>query len=500
MARKFLTAIDLSKNELQNPRAHNLASAPGSPVSGQFYYNTTDNKFYYYNGTVWVDISAPDLDDDLEAIAALAGTSGLLRKTAANTWSLDTATYLTANQTITFSGDATGSGTTAVTLTIPAGTVTLAKMANVATGTVFYRKTAGTGAPEVQTLATLKTDLGLTGTNSGDQTITLTGDVTGSGTGSFAATIANNAVTNAKLADMATATLKGRNTAGTGDPEDLSTSTVRTMLSINNVDNTSDANKPISTATQAALDDKVDIADVGVANGVASLDSGGKVPAGQLPSYVDDVEEYADLAGFPVTGESGKIYVALDTGYVYRWTGSAYLRINDAVSSADEATALATPRSITITGDLSWTVNFDGSANVSAAGTLANSGVSAGTYNNVATQVRPFTVDAKGRITGIGTAVTITPAWSSITSKPTTVSGFGITDAARKYTQAIVGTTTSEVITHNLGTRDCVVQVIRASSPWDVVECDIEMTSTNTITLRFASAPAAGEYRVVVTG
>jgi hypothetical protein len=48
--------------------------------------------------------------------------------------------------------------------------VTLAKQADVATSTVFYRKTAGTGAPEVQTLATLKTDLGLTGTNSGDQT------------------------------------------------------------------------------------------------------------------------------------------------------------------------------------------------------------------------------------------------------------------------------------------------------------------------------------------
>lgn len=54
--------------------------------------------------------------------------------------------------------------------TIADGSVTLAKLADVATGTVFYRKTAGTGVPEVQTLATLKTDLGLTGTNSGDQT------------------------------------------------------------------------------------------------------------------------------------------------------------------------------------------------------------------------------------------------------------------------------------------------------------------------------------------
>lgn len=66
-------------------------------------------------------------------------------------------------------GDITVSGSGA-TWTIDNGAVSLAKQADVATSTVFYRKTAGAGAPEVQTLATLKTDLGLTGTNSGDQT------------------------------------------------------------------------------------------------------------------------------------------------------------------------------------------------------------------------------------------------------------------------------------------------------------------------------------------
>lgn len=70
------------------------------------------------------------------------------------------------------------------------------------------------------------------GTNTGDQTVTLTGDVTGTGTGSFAAAIAGNAVTNAKLADMATATFKGRTTAGSGDPEDLSAAQARTLLNV----------------------------------------------------------------------------------------------------------------------------------------------------------------------------------------------------------------------------------------------------------------------------
>lgn len=62
---------------------------------------------------------------------------------------------------------------------------------------------------------------GISGTNTGDQTITLTGDVTGSGTGSFAATIANDAVTYAKMQDIsATSRVLGRNTAGSGDPEE----------------------------------------------------------------------------------------------------------------------------------------------------------------------------------------------------------------------------------------------------------------------------------------
>lgn len=66
-------------------------------------------------------------------------------------------------------GDITVSGSGA-TWTVDAGSITLAKQADMATASLVYRKTAGAGAPEVNTLATLKTDLGLTGTNSGDQT------------------------------------------------------------------------------------------------------------------------------------------------------------------------------------------------------------------------------------------------------------------------------------------------------------------------------------------
>ena len=63
-------------------------------------------------------------------------------------------------------------------------------------------------------------------------------------------------------------------------------------------------------------------------NGLAELDASGKVPSTQLPSYVDDVLEYAKLADFPATGEDGKIYVAKDTNLTYRWSGSGYTEIS----------------------------------------------------------------------------------------------------------------------------------------------------------------------------
>lgn len=66
----------------------------------------------------------------------------------------------------------------------------------------------------------------------------------------------------------------------------------------------------------------------GAANGVAELGADGRVPSGQLPSYVDDVLEYANLAAFPATGETGKIYINLDQNKTWRWSGSGYAEIS----------------------------------------------------------------------------------------------------------------------------------------------------------------------------
>lgn len=86
------------------------------------------------------------------------------------------------------------------------------------------------------------------------------------------------------------------------------------------------------------------VSEKGSAGGYAELDLGGKVPASQLPSYVDDVVEAANFAALPVTGETGKIYVTLDDNKTYRWSGSAYVEISASL-------ALGTTSSTAFRGD-----------------------------------------------------------------------------------------------------------------------------------------------------
>lgn len=149
----------------------------------------------------------------------------------------------------------------------------------------------------------------------------------------------------------------------------------QTSRSINGVtfDGTSDITINAEDSTQ-----RIASSEKGVANGVATLDSNGLVPSNQLPSFVDDVLEYPNLASFPGVGLQGKIYVALDTEGIYRWSGSVYIEISPTAGTVDAAIKLATSRTISLTGDGSWSVSFDGTSNVTNLFTLANTGISAG--------------------------------------------------------------------------------------------------------------------------
>lgn len=107
------------------------------------------------------------------------------------------------------------------------------------------------------------------------------------------------------------------------------------------------------TNLQTTLDSKLNANLKGAASGLAELDSSGKVPSSQLPSYVDDViEGYLSSGKFykesahttQITGETGKIYVDLSTSKTYRWSGSAFAEISSSL-------ALGTTSSTAYRGD-----------------------------------------------------------------------------------------------------------------------------------------------------
>ena len=176
---------------------------------------------------------------DAEYIVGSANGSLSAERVLGNSTSI-TANFATGGQVTleraALTGDVTASQNSNST-TIANGVVSTAKLGGDIT-------TAGKALLDDADAAAQRTTLGLgtlatqsgtfsgtsSGTNTGDQTITLTSDVTGSGTGSFATTIASGVVSNAKLANVATSTIKGRVTAGTGSPEDLTGTQATTLL------------------------------------------------------------------------------------------------------------------------------------------------------------------------------------------------------------------------------------------------------------------------------
>ena len=154
-----------------------------------------------------------------------------------------------------------------------------------------------------------------------------------------------------------------------------------------------------------------------------------KIAAINSPSYlgitdnklatIDTAGKVTNQAVQAVSTNTANRIVARDgSGNFSAGTITASLSGNaSTATTASTATALATGRTIAMTGDVTYTSPaFNGTSNVTAAATLANSGVSAGTYNDVASQVRPFTVDAKGRVTSVDAAVPILISQTAVES------------------------------------------------------------------------------------
>ncbi len=525
------------------------------------------------------------LDADLTAISGLSATSGLLKKTAANTWTLDTSSYLTS---LTFTGDATGTGTNSIALTLANSGVIASTFNNSGTtvtpitvdakGRITSTGVAINITPPWSAITSKPTTLsgyGITdalstsgGTISGNLAVTGTFTVSGGTTtiesttltvtdpiitlgGSTAPLIDDNkdrgiefrwhngtvAKTGFFGYDDSTGYLiyipDATNTSEvfTGTLGDIQATNFRGSL----IGNASTVTNGVYTSGSYSDPSWLTISKskVGLANventalstwaGSSNITTVGAVTGTSFNSITGLASVNPLINGTVAVGTSTLVarqdhvhptdttraaiaqtmFIGTTSVAINRASAALVLTgITSIDGNAATATTLATGRTIGITGDLTWTSpSFNGSANITAAATLANSGVTAATVNNSATAITPLTIDAKGRITATGASVTVTPAWASITSKPSTLSGYGITDATKKYAVTIGdGVATSITVTHNLNTMDVVVTSRLAASTYDVVYPDVQIIDVNSIRIITGVALATNSLRVTVIG
>ena len=256
---------------------------------------------------------------------------------------------------------------------------------------------------------------------------------------------------------------------------------------------------------QTQLNSKVDRSLLGVAGGVATLDSEGTVPAAQLPSYVDDVLEYDSADQFPTTGESSKIYVSKDENLTYRWTGTQYTEISKSLALGETAsTAYRGDR-----GKIAYEHSLVTSGNphhvTKAEVGLGSVDNTADRDKNVLTATRlatPVTIGISGAVTGTATSldgstnITIptTRVDATTIQGSATLTGLVLTGGAS--TQTILPSTTD---TYDLGSTEKEFRTLYAGSSILSGSLSVAGGITGTLTGNATSADKVNETATFTT-
>jgi hypothetical protein len=207
---------------------------------------------------------------------------------------------------------------------------------------------------------------------------------------------------------------------------------------------------------------------------------------------------------FAATIQPNSVELGTDTtgNYIATIAGTTNEITVSGSGSENSAVTIGLPDNVEITGNLQVGGNLNVIGTVNSVNTTQVN-IEDNKINLNTNHTGTPTADAGIRVER-GTSADVEVLWNESSDKWTlTNDGTNYHSIARKYTSDITTTTEAPftfVATHNLGTRDVTVQVFATSSPWNQVECDVDLTSTSQVTLTFATQPTAGAYRVVIVG
>ena len=497
MSQKWFNGLNLQQNQLENAVIQNLASDPSSGKAGQIYYNTTDNGYRYHNGTAWVSITA-------EAVKSIVAGNGLISSgTDTVTISLGTPSASGSGSNTYGSNDVTAESHTHQ-IKLPDASTSTKGVIELATDAEATAGTDTTRAINAKQLAAAKQSA----IDSAKVTIQTSNGITGGSTtpgnsftlsGVDALTTAKGVVQLATQAEVNTGTdtskvitpaTLGKGKAGGVASLDSNSKIITSQLPdylLGQVMYGGNAST-VATTTTISPSDSLKTKKNITATSISIVDS--------ATSTTANTYGWQNMEGvYFICQASGTFAgVSFETGDWIISTGAKWEKIDntDAVKSvngqigdvnltrvneAGTADKLKTARTIALKGDATGSTTFDGSANKDINVTLANTGVAAGTYNNV-------TVDAKGRVTAASSKNYSTKVVQTITGD---------------------GSKTSFDVAHTLGA-DVSVQVylknqtVGADTVDELVMVDT-YTLNNKVKLLFATAPTTTQtFKVVIIG
>jgi hypothetical protein len=468
MSRKFLTALDLGKNELQNAAVQSLGTAPSSPVKFQLYGNTSDDVLYWWDGTAWVPAKsgAPTFGTiTAEQAFGSSKADGVATTTARSDHAHgnpvhDNAAHsaITLNSLAPPTASINMNGQRIINLLDPIGSSDAA--------TKNYADNIAAGLAWKDTVRAATT-----------ANITLSGTQTVDG-------VALTATQRCLVKNQSTASQNGIYDVAAGAWTRSADADIEAEL-LNASVFVSEGTVNADTAWVCTTNAPITVNTTSLA--WVQFAGGGAVTAGAGLTQTGNTLDVGAGTGIIVAADS----VALDTTFA----DGRYVNVTGGDSVAGPLTITGTGQvllipqgaiqadAITITDGAVMTTGPGSGITVGAGtGTLFWSRATTNTFDN------PVTLPAAAP-----TAATDATNKSYVDGAISTA----VTAATKRFA-ASVGGATSQAITHNLATRDVVVDVYRVASPYDTVECDVERTDGNTVTLRFTTAPAASEYRVVV--